>query len=688
MKKTLALVFTFVMFAVLGMKGADPVVWSYKLVDENTDHPALKITANVAAGYHLYDFNHGGMENPLKITVTPKGATLVGTPVPSKKFIAETDEDGMPAKYYTGSVTFTQKLKPTKADFSLTVKITGQACNDSGCHNFNKAEILNGKAKVAGEEKDEKEEEKAEEVIVEEKSADTVAVAAMLPDSVADSAAAAVGATAADSALWENVEAEVKALSKEEKEASLWAIFIAGILGGLIALITPCVWPMIPMTVSFFLKQNKTRAKSVRTAAVYGLSIIVIYVILGLLVTAIFGEGALNALSTNAIFNVFFFLLLVVFAISFMGGFELTLPSKWTNKMDSKVDSTTGMLSVFFMAFTLALVSFSCTGPIIGTLLVEAATSGNYLAPAIGMFGFALALALPFTLFAMFPTMLKSMPKSGGWLNSVKVVLGFLELALALKFLSIADLTTGWRILDREVFLCLWIVIFFLLGVYLLGKLRFPHDSKVEKTGVGRFMLALISFAFAVYMLPGLWGAPLKAISAFAPPSTTQDFSLFEGEVKARSHSYEEGVALGVNEDKPILLDFSGHGCTNCRELEGAVWTNDEVRNIINDKFILVSLMVDERTPLPEQIIKKNRNGETVILETVGELWGFLESEKFGIMAQPYHIIIDHNGKPLSQAMDYNNGKNVDNYIKFLETGLENYNKKHAAATAQQPAAE
>ena len=620
------------------------------------------------------------MENPLNISVKADGATLVGKPAANKKFTAETDEDGMPARYYTGSVTFTQKLKATKPEFKLTIKITGQACDDNSCSNINVAKIMSGKASVAG---DVKEEETETPETPAEELADTLAAVGAVPAAATDSVSGAV-LNESEGALWANVEAEVKALGTEEKEASLWAIFLAGVIGGLIALITPCVWPMIPMTVSFFLKQNKSRAKSVRSASVYGLSIIVIYVLIGLVVTAIFGEQALNALSTNAVFNVFFFLLLVVFAISFMGGFELTLPSKWTNKMDSKVDSTTGMLSIFFMAFTLALVSFSCTGPIIGTLLVEAATSGNYLAPAIGMFGFALALALPFTIFAMFPTMLKSMPKSGGWLNSVKVVLGFLELALALKFLSIADLTSGWRIMDREVFLCLWIVIFFLLGVYLLGKLRFPHDSKVEKTGVGRFILALVSFAFAVYMIPGLWGAPLKAISAFAPPSNTQDFSLFEGEVKARSHNYEEGVALGLNENKPILLDFSGHGCTNCRELEGAVWTNDEVRNIINDKFILVSLMVDERTKLPEQIIKTNRKGETVILETVGELWGFLESEKFGIMAQPYHIIIDHNGKPLSQAMDYNNGKNVDNYIKFLETGLNNFAKQTAPASIQE----
>ena len=691
MKKSYALLIC-LLLGVFALK-ADPVTWSYKLIDENTDHPALQITANVAPGYHLYNVDHKGMENPIKFSIVPKGATLVGTPTPNKPSIHETDEDGMAASFFTGTVTFTQKLKPTKPDFDLTIKITGQACNDSGCHNFNKGHVMKGKAKIAGNEKTEepKEEEKAK---VEEPETEADSALTATETTIEAEAADSVPATAAlpaaeNDQLWKNVEAEVKALSNEKKESSLWAIFLAGLLGGLIALITPCVWPMIPMTVSFFLKQNKSRAKSIRSAAVYGLSIIVIYVLIGLVVTGVFGSQALNAMSTNAWFNVCFFILLVVFAISFMGGFELTLPSKWTNKMDSKVDSTTGMLSIFFMAFTLALVSFSCTGPIIGTLLVEAATSGNYLSPAIGMLGFAIALALPFTIFAMFPTMLKSMPKSGGWLNTVKVVLGFLELALALKFLSIADLTQGWRILDREVFLCLWIVIFFLLGVYLLGKLRFPHDSKVEKTGVGRFMMALISIAFAIYMIPGLWGAPLKAISAFAPPSYTQDFSLFEGEVHSRSNNFEEGMALGVQENKPVLLDFSGFGCTNCRELEGAVWTNDEVRNLINDKFILVSLMVDDKAKLPETMIKTNSKGETVIIETVGELWGFLESEKFGIAAQPYHIILDHQGNPLSSAMDYNNGKNVDNYIKFLNTGLENYEKgKQAAAPAAAPQAE
>ena len=685
MKKTCALLIAMII-GVFALH-ANPVTWSYKIVDDGTDHPSVQMTATIAPGYHLYNFDHKGMENPLSISIRPDGATLVGSPVPNKKATAEVDEDGMQARFFSNSVTFTQKLKPTKPNFSVTIKITGQACDDNSCSNINVAKKLTGKGKADTKDEAKADEEKAEDTKAEE-VADTTAVAA--DEAVADATdGAAVAATGSinEDKLWRNVEKEVAQLSKdsekEEEESSLWAIFLAGLLGGIIALITPCVWPMIPMTVSFFLKQNKGRAASVRSAVIYGVSIIVIYVLLGLLVTAIFGATALNALSTNAWFNVFFFLLLVVFAISFMGGFEITLPSRFTNKMDSKVDSTTGLLSIFFMAFTLALVSFSCTGPIIGTLLVEAATSGSYLAPAVGMFGFAFALALPFTIFAMFPTMLKSMPKSGGWLNTVKVVLGFLELALALKFLSIADLTSGWRILDREVFLVLWIVIFGLLGVYLLGKIRFPHDSKLEKVGVGRFMLAVISLAFSIYMLPGLWGAPLKAISAFSPPISTQDFSLVDNEFKNHSLNYEEGVKLAIQENKPVLLDFSGYGCTNCRELEGAVWTNDEVRQLINDEFVLVSLMVDDKAKLAEPIEMTDRKGELHIIETVGELWGFLEGEKFGVAAQPYHVIIDHEGTPMSGSMDYQNGKDVEVYMNFLNTGLENFKKKSEAPAAE-----
>lgn len=430
---------------------------------------------------------------------------------------------------------------------------------------------------------------------------------------------------------------------------------------------------MIPMTVSFFLKQNKSKGKSIGTAMTYGASIIVIYVVLGLAVTAIFGASALNELATSALFNIIFFLLLVVFAISFMGGFELTLPASWTNKMDSKVDSTTGLLSIFFMAFTLVLVSFSCTGPIIGTLLVEAAATSNFISPAIGMFGFALALALPFSLFAMFPTMLKAMPKSGGWMNTVKVVLGFLELALALKFLSVADLAYGWRILDREVFVSLWIVIFALLGVYLLGKITFPHDDKVEKTGVTRFMLACISFAFAIYMLPGLWGAPLKSISAFSPPISTQDFSLYEGDVHAQVDDYEEGMNLAKQLGKPVLLDFSGYGCVNCRKMEAAVWTDPEVKATIDNDYVLITLMVDEKKALPEPIKVTEKDGTVRTLRTYGDKWSYLQRSKFGANAQPFHVLVDNDGKPLAPAFVYK--EDVPGYKAFLKQGIDNYKK-------------
>jgi len=475
---------------------------------------------------------------------------------------------------------------------------------------------------------------------------------------------------------WANVEAELKVFEQDpgQQERSLWYIFIAGLIGGLIALVTPCVWPMIPMTVSFFLKQNKTRRKAIASAAIYGASIIVIYVLLGLVVTALFGASALNELATSAGFNIAFFILLVVFAISFMGGFELTLPSKWTNKMDSKVDSTTGYLSIFFMAFTLSLVSFSCTGPIIGTLLVEAAATSNFISPAIGMFGFALALAIPFALFACFPTMLKSMPKSGGWMNTVKVVLGFLELALALKFLSVADLAYGWRIMDREVFLSLWIVIFGLLGCYLLGWITLPHDDKVERIGLTRFSLALISLAFAVYMVPGLWGAPLKSVSAFSPPMYTQDFNLYEGETHAQVDNFEEGMELAAKQHKPVLIDFSGYGCVNCRKMEAAVLTNPDIKNTIDNDFVFVTLMVDDKAPLPEPIRVKERNGDETTLRTYGDKWSYLQRFKFGANAQPYYVIIDNDGMPMNGSYSYD--ENVTKYSEFLKKGIENYKKE------------
>ncbi len=430
---------------------------------------------------------------------------------------------------------------------------------------------------------------------------------------------------------------------------------------------------MIPMTVSFFLKRNKKeKKKAVTEAMVYGAAIIIIYVILGLLITGIFGASALNNLATSALFNLIFFALLVVFAIAFFGGFEMVLPAKWTNKMDERADKTSGALSIFFMAFTLVLVSFSCTGPIIGTLLVEAALSGSILGPAIGMLGFAIALAVPFVLFAIFPSWLSNLPRSGGWLNSVKVVLGFLELALALKFLSVADLAYGWGILDREVFLVLWIVIFSLLGVYLLGKIKFPGDSDVPHVTIPRLFLSIISLAFALYMIPGLWGAPLKAISAFSPPLYTQDFNMYDGEVHAQAMEYETGIALAKQQNKPVLIDFSGYGCVNCRKMEASVWTDPRVKDILDNEYILITLMVDDKTKLPE-VVEVDENGRTTRLKTIGDKWSYLQRHKFGANAQPYYIALDHDGKPLSPSYAYD--ENVERYIEFLQTGLTNFKK-------------
>jgi len=440
----------------------------------------------------------------------------------------------------------------------------------------------------------------------------------------------------------------------------------------LLALFTPCVWPIIPMTVSFFLKRSKDKKKGIRDAWTYGASIVVIYVTLGLAITLIFGASALNALSTNAVFNILFFLMLVVFAASFFGAFEITLPSKWSNAVDSKAEQTSGLLSIFLMAFTLSLVSFSCTGPIIGFLLVEVSTTGSVVAPAIGMLGFALALALPFTLFAMFPSWLKQMPKSGGWMNVIKVTLGFLELAFALKFLSVADLAYGWRILDRETFLALWIVIFGLMGFYLLGKIKFPHDDDDTTVSVPRFFMALCSLAFAVYMVPGLWGAPLKAVSAFAPPMNTQDFNLYKNEVHAQFDDFDAGMEYARRNGKPVMLDFTGYGCVNCRKMELAVWTDQKVSKLIQDDYVLITLYVDNKTPLPENI-KVTENGKERTLRTLGDKWSYLQRVKFGANAQPFYVLIDNDGNPLNKSYSYD--EDINKYVDFLETGLKNYKK-------------
>ena len=653
-----------------------PVKWKIKLEDSKTAEKEIVFTATIEKGWHLYDMNlpEGGPVSTSFTFETLQGAELIGQPVSNIKPTVVYDEQfAMDLRWFPGAVTFTQKVKildPKK--FKIEGEVEFMVCNDETClppdresfafDSKNTKLTLPAEAPVVEKEDVTKEQPDTNLVVEEGKTLTT-------PDPVAKEEKVIVNpekianALTNDAALWTPVIDELKVFGDTTVTATdtSWLfIFFAGFLGGLIALLTPCVWPMIPMTVSFFLKRTKDRKKAIRDALTYGLSIIVIYLVMGLLITGIFGASALNDLSTNAIFNIIFFLLLVVFAISFFGAFEMVLPASWTTKLDSKADSTTGILSIFFMSFTLVLVSFSCTGPIIGTLLVQAASMGTAVGPAIGMFGFALALSIPFSLFAIFPNMLQSMPKSGGWLNSVKVVLGFLELALALKFLSVADLAYGWRLLDREVFIVLWIVIFVLLGFYLLGKIKFSHDSDVKFVSVPRLFMAIISFAFAVYMVPGLWGAPLKSISAFAPPLYTQDFSLYDDEVHAAYDDYESGMAKAKLLNKPVMIDFSGFGCVNCRKMEASVWTDPKVKQILENDYVLITLMVDDKTKLPHPI---------------GDKWSYLQRSKFGANAQPFYILLNDEGKPLGPSYAFN--EDVSKYIQFLENGLKTFKEQN-----------
>ena len=571
----------------------------------------------------------------------------------------------MEVKFFEGTAKFSQKVKLTGGDYLITGYLEFGACNDQNCLPPTSVDF-SYKGTVAAAASATAAPAKTEEATAPAESTETV-----------DSTAAVTTAPQTLQEATDYWKPVIKELSNygstEEQESHSWIyIFFTGLIGGILALFTPCVWPIIPMTVSFFLKRTKDKKKGIRDAWTYGASIVVIYVALGLAITLIFGASALNALSTNAIFNILFFLMLVIFAASFFGAFEITLPSKWSNAVDSKAEATTGLLSIFLMAFTLSLVSFSCTGPIIGFLLVEVSTTGSVVAPAIGMLGFAIALALPFTLFAMFPSWLKSMPKSGGWMNVIKVVLGFLELAFALKFLSVADLAYGWRLLDRETFLALWIVIFALLGMYLLGKIKFPHDDDNNKVGVGRFFLALISLAFAVYMIPGLWGAPLKAVSAFAPPMQTQDFNLYKNEVHAKFTDFDAGMEYARQNNKPVMIDFTGYGCVNCRKMELAVWTDPKVSQMLNNDYVLITLYVDEKTKLPEPI-KVTENGTERTLRTIGDKWSYLQRSKFGANAQPFYVLLDNEGMPLNKSYSYD--EDIAKYVDFLQTGLKNYKK-------------
>ena len=583
----------------------------------------------------------------------------------------------MELSWYEKQAVFIQKIKLTAPTFSITGNVRAMACNDQSCLPPTTEEFtFTGKGTPAETTKPESlQKENIKSTFEPEQKSRILKADTLMAARVVAVDSATVHTKNSENDLWTPVIDELNAFGENggTAERSLLIIFFLGFGGGLLALLTPCVWPMIPMTVSFFLKRTKDRKKSIRDAVMYGIAIIVIYVVLGLIITAIFGASALNNLATNAIFNIIFFALLVLFAISFFGAFELTLPASWTTKLDSKADATTGILSISFMAFTLVLVSFSCTGPIIGTLLVQAASMGEIAGPAIGMLGFAVALSIPFSLFAIFPSMLKSMPKSGGWLNSVKVVLGFLELALALKFLSVADLAYGWHILDREVFVTLWIIIFTLLGFYLLGKIKFSHDSDIKYVSVPRLFMAIISFAFAIYMIPGLWGAPLKAISAFTPPLNTQDFNLYKEEVHAKFTDYDEGMAYAKKVNKPVMIDFSGFGCVNCRKMEAAVWTDPAVKAVIDNDYVLITLMVDDKTPLSEPV-KIEEYGKMRTLRTVGDRWSYLQRSKFGANAQPFYVLLDTDGYPIAPSYSYN--EDISAYFNFLKGGIETFENR------------
>ena len=693
MKRILSAVSMLIMAFMVHAQMVDPVKFTSTLKTNNTAEAEIVFSGTIDNGWHVYSTNLGN-DGPIEATFHVnklEGAELVGPLTPRGKEISEYDNMfGMKLRYFEKNVQFVQKVKFTKPQYNIDAYLEYGACNDEMCMPPTEVSIVkSGKspAVAADNSKEKDAEKKAEEEAAKEETekateaeeaGNTTAEADSVLTSQADST---VSAASSDSDLWASSVAELRALGNEDNMANRsWLyLLMMGFVGGLLAVAMPCIWPIIPMTVSFFLKRAKDdKQKGIRDAITYGLSIIVIYLTLGLLVTGLFGSDTLNAMSTNAVFNIFLFLLLVVFALSFFGWFEIKLPDKWANAVDSKATNTSGLLSIFLMAFTLVLVSFSCTAPIIGLLLVETTTSGNWIAPAVGMLGFALALALPFTLFALFPSWLKQAPKSGSWMNTLKVVLGFIELAFALKFFSVADLAYGWHLLDREVFLSLWIVIFGLLGLYLIGKLKFQSDEiggDINKPmPVLCIMGGLVSLAFAVYMIPGLWGAPCKAVSAFAPPMNTQDFNLNTKVVEAQYTSYEEGLAAAAAQGKPVLIDFTGFGCVNCRKMEAAVWTDPRVSSKLTKDYVLISLFVDDKTPLKEPMEVTDDNGSKKTLRTVGAKWSWLQSHKYGANAQPFYVAVDAQGHPLTAARSYD--EDIAKYIDFLDEGINKFKSK------------
>ena len=618
-----------------GIGSSQPVKTDVKK-ELNADTLTISFNLSIANGWHVYSTNlegKGPTQAEMVIDSISGAVAIDGLQFEGQEQEKFDNLFDMQVRYFSNNVRFVQRYL-VEDNYYLEGALQYGACDDESCLPPQKCEFLyteGGVADLSVSENDKKD-----------------------------------SSSLLDSPLWKPVDFSKFEDASANAPKGLWGIFLAGMLGGLLAIFTPCVWPIIPMTVSMFIKRAGSRKESIRDAIVYGLSIIVIYVGLGLLITLLFGASALNALATHAIPNLIFFVLLVVFALSFFGLFEITLPSSWSTMMSSKSRSGAGLASIFFMAFTLCLVSFSCTGPIIGFLLVEAVSGEGMLMPMMGMFGFAVALALPFSLFAMFPHWLKSAPKSGDWMDKLKVVLGFIELAFALKFLSVADMAYGWGILSRNTFIVLWIILSLLLGLYLLGLLKFKKRDEGEervKPAKLEIALAILCFGFAIYLVPGLKGEPLKAISAFAPPMTTQKNANAEKMLEAQFTNYEEGLAYAKKVGKPVLLDFTGFGCVNCRKMEAVVWVDSRVKQKIEEDFVLVSLYVDDKTPLDRTIVMEE-GGKTTKVRTIGDKWSLLERYKFGANAQPFYVILDSEGNLLSGSYTFE--PDVDQFLDFL----------------------
>ena len=639
-KATLICVFAFLITSTFAQI-FDPVSWNFdkKITGENSAD--LIFHASIDTGWYLYgtELPSGGPRPTTFVFEVINNASLKGEIQPQSNVIYAFDPNfGLNVNWYTGEAIFIQSIL---FDDINQIQIEGfveyMACNPTTCLPPTREYFSFGTKQTS--------------TSIGGITASTLPFAFATVNNKIDSDT---------SRFWTPVINELQAFGEiSATDTTLWWILLFGFLGGLLALLTPCVWPIVPMTVSFFLKRTESKSQGRRDALFYGVAIVLIYVVLGLLITLIFGASALNNLATSAIFNLFIFALLVIFAVSFFGAFEIALPSKWANKMDEKAGSTAGFLSILFMAFTLVLVSFSCTGPIIGILLVQVSTT-SILAPLFGMLGFSIALAIPFSLLAFFPSLLKSIPKSGGWLNRVKVVLAFITLAVSLKFLSTADLVQGWRLLDREVFIVLWVAIFVLLGIYLLGKLRFAHDSETKHTSVSGLFGAIFAFAFALYLVPGLWGAPLKAVSSFLPPMSTQAFNLQNNSLRVDFDDFDEGMLYASRNSMPVLVYFSGHACGNCRKMETRILSDPQVQQKL-DKFVIITLKVDERTALTEHVEVED-GGRTRHLRTIGDKWSFLQRHKFGANAQPFFVLLDSDGKPLNRSFAFD-----DSPQRFLD---------------------